>query len=533
VLLIGGQHDEREGPVTTTLVLWDTATRTRDEHLLATRPGLSDEEPSEEAKKNELAKRKAAVAELTQKLAATTWLPLSAGAATFDGVELIVRVDDQEILREPHPEWILPDEPPCSEDPADFAMACGCSFPVLVNEALVDAERRVALLEVDRPIDHHCESAHPGAFWHLARAAVKDAAPDAATTRWTLADSVSLLCRAPADLNEAMRDARRALVRGAITEPAGRAAVWSAMATCGEPASIGDARSIWEEAFNMDKHGVGIAEDGTVVLGTVDCDRLSTWNESLLHGPAAHDAKRKRVSRDKAEALAPPRAMVAGWQLVLDSGTVGEEPAVRYDLEGVSLLGVSTCDLPPGKKVDPDEEPSALDQQCTTSVYARARGDDGPGALVHRLTEEFFWAPRSVVAWARPGVPSIVVGLVKGGDHGCGTFDLVSWAGPGDLASAINTSAVGALKSGDRDDAQVQLAAALALDPKSELARYNLACALALDGDAAGAATTLAPLLAGEAKDRARWVTRIGKDKDFDAVRTSAELSALLGASPP
>ena len=60
----------------------------------------------------------------------------------------------------------------------------------------------------------------------------------------------------------------------------------------------------------------------------------------------------------------------------------------------------------------------------------------------------------------------------------------------------------------------------------------NLACTLARLGDAAGTATTLGPLVAADAKDRAKWLAQVKKDKDFDKVRASAEVGALLGTTP-
>ncbi|MCC6625627.1 MAG: hypothetical protein IT385_30595 [Deltaproteobacteria bacterium] len=531
---LGGQSDEREGPVTTEVVIWHTLTDEEERHLLASRPGLDGGEPSAEDAKQEAERRKKAVEEVGARLAETKWRPLAAVEgleATFADGHLVVKIGAEELLREPHPEWVVDDRPPCSEGDEPGEEGCGCSFPVEIQGALLDEARRVALVQVSYPNTHHCEGIHPGAFAHVARLPASGRSPDPTTARWTVYESVSLLCRDPSvKLPDDVVAARRAFIARALRTPGGLAAVWDAMAACGQPGApvAPPADATWEEALQMSKWGVGISDDGkTVVLGTVDCDRAERWIETIVTGAPDHAAKKKPTTREKAGKIAAPLASIAGVRLGLGSSEAGEDSVTWHRVGALSLLATSRCVLPPDKRPKEGEEAMALDFVCTLRVHARPAAG-GPGGVLAEVVEEFFWDPRAAEVFAREGSDTLVLALVKGGDHGCGTFDLASWSGPVDVAATINTSAVKALKDGRLADARRGFEAALALDPGATLARYNLACAHALQGDAAASAAALGPLVATDAKERAQWIQRVKKDRDFDRVRASAELAALL-----
>jgi hypothetical protein len=305
--------------------------------------------------------------------------------------------------------------------------------------------------------------------------------------------------------------------------------VWDALGDCPvgaadtAPADVG-------EALDHAHYVAGLADDGTVVLGTVDCDRVGAWSETITHGPARHDGKRAKVKRQKAATLAKPAAWLSPRRVHLGRERVGDLWAERYDAGGVSLLGLTTCDVPPEKR-RPGEEPEALDFTCTSSLLVRGEDDHGPGGVVHTLVEEFFWDPRNLLVASRSDQSTIVAALVKGGDHGCGSYQLTSWAGPEDLSASLVARARSTFDAGRRGEAIAALEVAVRLAPDADGARWELARACAREGAGECAARALGPMLVGDPKERARWVARIDEDRAFDPVREQETFKPLV--APP
>ena len=326
----------------------------------------------------------------------------------------------------------------------------------------------------------------------------------------------------------AFMTSRKTYLREAITRPADRVAMIDAFDACTPEAPAPDPSEpdSWEAALQDSKYAAGFSADGkTFVQGTVDCDRASHWKEYLTRSAIGPKAKGVDITRAQADALAPPLTRLVAHQFLSLHDSLDLDYIAYQRIGSLSFLTTNRCQLQEG--ITESEITDNFD--CEKRVEVRVKG--GPVGTFHQSSDKGpSWEAERVEIYARANVPAIAFGLVRGGDHGCGTFYLTSYAVPTDIASAVNTNALTDLQAGRLAEARTGFEAALAIDPAATLARYNLACTLALLELPAESAAALAPLLAKDAPDRKSWLGKIAKDKDFDKIRASAELKAVLAA---
>ncbi len=360
-----------------------------------------------------------------------------------------------------------------------------------------------------------------------AKAFVAPAETVPATIEWACA-----LFKKPPDARTsdeyAFLKSRKAFLRDAITRPADRVAMLDAFEACTPEAPLLEPTEpdTWETALQDSKYAVGFSADGkTFVQGTVDCDRLDRWKEYLTKSPIGPKAKSVDITRAQADALAPPLTTLVAHQFLSLHDALDLDYIAYQRIGALSFLTTNRCNLQEG--ITESEITDNFD--CEKRVEVRVKG--GPVGTFHQSSDKGpSWEAERVEIYARANVPAIAFGLVRGGDHGCGTFEFTSYAVPADIASAVNTLALTDLQAGRLAEARGGFEAALAIDPAATLARYNLACTLALLELPAESAGALAPLLAKDAPDRKTWLGKVAKDKDFDKIRASAELKAVLGA---
>lgn len=541
-----GAHEERELVILT----HDIEMGGVEQDLLAY---LDMGEESEEKKEKERERRQERMTRLGAVFAGWRSLDRPEGlSASLEGAELLVRLGSEVIIRESHAEWFVDRKPECRNNQGD-ELGCGCAFHVELSDPALTPDHRSALVRVSYHGEQRCEPTRPAAFIHFARARDGDS-----LSAWTVEDSVALLC-GPGQSWPKVQRHRIEFLLDALSTSLGRVAVWNAILKhCKveggsdappeqkqfvQPEEDGDgkARLLWQDVLLDSKRGVGMADDGSLVaFGEASCSRNDYSDETIWIGSPKNKAKGTTKSASKVRgalelseprdafyasynARAPVVTRLAGRELRLehrDRGVTGHVSV--HEWNGLSFFTSSFCAPPPSSQ---ETEDAMTQDRCTMLVDVRVSG--GPAGRLYEREEEWEWAPRWTELYGRSQAASMVLAFVMGGDHDCGSTDVHTWSGRTDLAATLNANAVAFLRRGDIVLARSGFEASLSLDPESALPRYNLACAFARQGDSKASTEALLPLLR-DSKRRKEWIALIRKDKDFDRIRDSAELQALL-----
>lgn len=194
------------------------------------------------------------------------------------------------------------------------------------------------------------------------------------------------------------------------------------------------------------------------------------------------------------------------------------------DLRKADTSQTETEDISLRTTCDENEE----DLKCRWTIFARLKGSP---EIVMERGESCMGMSAGAEPWLTVAPDGSAVALFSPGfcDH-CeedppGNFELWLWALPDAVTRAYNVAGLRLHKAKDYAGAIKHYSAALKLDPKHALARYNRACAHALLGQTDEAIADLKPLLA---KSKRKMIRRVRKDRDFDRIRDEPALRAVL-----